>query len=39
MDLLVELDTERPVEIFEYARLKIYVNEIPPQDPSSRCGR
>jgi predicted nucleotidyltransferase len=28
IDVLVELDAERPMGIFEYARLKIYVNEI-----------
>ena len=28
IDVLVELDGERPMGIFEYARLKIYVGEI-----------
>ena len=28
VDVLVDLDPERPMGIFEYARLKIYVNEI-----------
>ncbi len=28
IDVLVELDRDRPMGIFEYARLKIYVNEI-----------
>lgn len=28
VDVLVELDRERPIGIFEYARLKLYINEI-----------
>ena len=28
VDVLVELDRDRPMGIFEYARLKLYVNEI-----------
>src|ERR1039457_2706861 len=28
IDVLVELDRDRPLGIFEYARLKIYINEI-----------
>ena len=28
IDVLVELDRERPLGIFEYARLKLYINEI-----------
>jgi hypothetical protein len=28
IDVLVELDEDRPMGIFAYARLKIYVNEI-----------
>ena len=28
IDVLVELDEERPMGIFEYARLKLYVNEL-----------
>jgi|SRR5208283_442066 predicted nucleotidyltransferase len=28
VDVLVELDEKRPIGIFEYARLKLYVNEI-----------
>jgi len=28
VDVLVELDQSRPMGIFEYARLKLYVNEI-----------
>jgi len=28
VDVLVELDDRRPMGIFEYARLKLYVNEI-----------
>jgi hypothetical protein len=28
VDVLVDLDAERPMGIFEYARLKIYINEI-----------
>jgi len=28
VDVLVELDQDRPLGIFEYARLKIYINEI-----------
>lgn len=28
IDVLVELDQDRPLGIFEYARLKIYINEI-----------
>ena len=28
IDVLVELDPDRPLGIFEYARLKIYINEI-----------
>lgn len=28
IDVLVELDQNRPMGIFEYARLKLYVNEI-----------
>ncbi len=28
IDVLVELDRDWPMGIFEYARLKIYVNEI-----------
>ena len=28
VDVLVELDDRRPMGIFEYARLKLYINEI-----------
>lgn len=28
IDVLVDLDQERPLGIFEYARLKLYINEI-----------
>ncbi len=28
IDVLVELDQNRPMGIFEYARLKLYINEI-----------
>ena len=28
IDVLVELDQDRPLGIFEYARLKLYINEI-----------
>ena len=28
IDVLVELDEDRPIGIFEYARLKLYINEI-----------
>lgn len=28
VDVLVELDQNRPMGVFEYARLKLYVNEI-----------
>ena len=28
IDVLVELDRERPMGIFEYARLKLYINEL-----------
>ena len=28
IDVLVELDRDRPLGIYEYARLKIYINEI-----------
>lgn len=28
IDVLVELDPDRPMGIFDYARLKLYVNEI-----------
>ena len=28
VDVLVELDQDRPMGIFEYARLKLYINEI-----------
>jgi predicted nucleotidyltransferase len=28
IDVLVELDRERPIGIFEYARLKLYINGI-----------
>ena len=28
VDVLVELDRNRPMGIFEYARLKLYINEI-----------
>jgi uncharacterized protein len=28
VDVLVELDENHPIGIFEYARLKLYVNEI-----------
>jgi len=28
IDVLVELDQERPMGIFEYARLKLHINEI-----------
>jgi predicted nucleotidyltransferase len=28
IDVLVELDPDQPMGIFEYARLKIYVNEM-----------
>ena len=28
IDVLVELDPDRPLGIFEYSRLKIYINEI-----------
>ena len=28
IDVMVELDEQRPMGIFEYARLKLYINEI-----------
>jgi predicted nucleotidyltransferase len=28
VDILVELDRQHPMGIFEYARLKLYINEI-----------
>ena len=28
IDVLVELDESRPMGIFEYARLKLYINEL-----------
>lgn len=28
VDVLVELDRERPMGIFEYARVKLYINEL-----------
>jgi len=28
IDVLVELDPEHPIGIFEYARLNLYINEI-----------
>jgi predicted nucleotidyltransferase len=28
VDVLVELDESRPIGVFEYARLKLYVNEL-----------
>jgi len=28
VDVLVELDQGRPIGIFQYARLKLYINEI-----------
>jgi hypothetical protein len=28
VDILVELDPQRPIGVFEYARLKLYVNEL-----------
>lgn len=28
IDILVELDERRPIGVFEYSRLKLYVNEI-----------
>jgi predicted nucleotidyltransferase len=28
IDVLVELDPEHPMGIFEYARLKLYINEV-----------
>ena len=28
VDVLVELDQDRPIGIFEYARLKLYINEL-----------
>src|ERR1035441_14550 len=28
IDVLVELDQDRPLGIFEYARLKLYINEL-----------
>ncbi len=28
VDVLVELDRERPIGIFEYARLKLYIGEL-----------
>ena len=28
VDVLVELDQDRPLGIFEYARLKLYINEL-----------
>jgi uncharacterized protein len=28
IDVLVELDQNRPIGIYEYARLKLYINEI-----------
>jgi len=28
IDVLVELDEDRPMGIFEYARLKLYINEL-----------
>jgi uncharacterized protein len=30
IDVLVDLDENRPMGVFEYARLKLYVNEILP---------
>jgi uncharacterized protein len=28
VDVLVELDENRPIGVFEYARLKLYINEL-----------
>ncbi|SRR5260370_995464 len=28
VDVLVELDQDHPIGVFEYARLKLYINEI-----------
>jgi predicted nucleotidyltransferase len=28
IDVLIDLDPERPIGVFEYARLKLYINEI-----------
>jgi predicted nucleotidyltransferase len=28
IDVIVELDEDRPIGIFEYARLKLYINDI-----------
>ena len=28
IDVLVELDENRPIDIFEYARLQLYINEL-----------
>jgi predicted nucleotidyltransferase len=28
IDVLVDLDPERPMGVFQYARLKLYINEI-----------
>jgi predicted nucleotidyltransferase len=28
VDVLVELDTDRPMGVFQYARLKLYIDEI-----------
>lgn len=28
IDVLVELDRDRPMGIFQYARLKLYINEV-----------
>jgi len=28
VDVLVELDADRPIGIFEYARLKLYINDL-----------
>ena len=28
IDVLVELDNERPIGVFEYARLKLYIEEL-----------
>jgi hypothetical protein len=28
IDVLVDLDPDRPMGVFEYARLKLYINEI-----------
>jgi predicted nucleotidyltransferase len=38
IDVLVDLDENRPMGIFQYARLKLYINELldPPSDVVNR---